>query len=209
MRKLADSFFLQVPQNILATSIVLFMAFHFSACAKIGHISPHLNYAVKEGLTQTLDPSPDSAYLVLLRPERQYGTATILDGDKFVTMLTNNTHFIYKTNPGPHHFMGYMTRSGPSLVDAELEAGKIYFAAIKLQEGALTSWYELLPIVPGSEFWPKISHWLSESKEVRPNASGSDWFEVNKDELYQSRVSRNQASRNHVIKRSSGVDRIP
>ncbi len=208
MRKPSIRSSFKIPRNILAAMAILIIGVQLSACYKV-HNSEHLNYAAKAGLTPITTLSPESAYVVFLRPVLPFYTATVLDGDKFLTMLTNNTHFVYKTTPGTHHFMGYVTRFGPSFIDAELEGGKIYFAAVLIQEGTFKSWLQLLPVVPGDEYWPLLSEWLPTSKSVQPNSSGINWFGSNKSELLQASSSRNQDSRIRVIRKSDGVDRIP
>ena len=80
--------------------IVFFML--LTGCVQ-HHANPHLDYRSEPGL---IIPKLDnnSAILVFLRPENTHFSASILDGDKFVTILTDQSHFVYETTPGTHKF---------------------------------------------------------------------------------------------------------
>jgi hypothetical protein len=186
--------------------VLLLLALTFPSCARI---SPHLDYAPERGLQQVHPPSADSAVIIIVRPDdiyTRYVTASVLDGDRFLTLLTQLTHFVYVTKPGVHHLMAHVSSPRPSYIDAELAPGKIYFAVIKWQDKGEM---ELIPITPNDEYWVQVPQWLSKSKAVQPNASAFAWFEAHRAELLQEQGARKSDSTSHQLLASDGVDRIP
>ena len=171
-------------------------------------MSPHLDYVGEPGFTSPT-PDGDSTVVVFLRPDDvRVFSASILDGEKFIAILTEQKHFVYTTTPGDHRFMAHVTRHGPSFVDAELAAGKIYFIAVKYLESGIRVWLQLIPITPDGEYWSELSEWLSQSQLVRPNDSAQRWFEENRVELLSEQENRN-TDRISQLTANQGVDHAP
>ncbi len=171
-------------------------------------MSPHLDYVGEPGFTSPT-PDGDSTVVVFLRPDDvRVFSASILDGEKFIAILTEQKHFVYSTTPGDHRFMAHVTRHGPSYVDAELAAGKIYFIAVKYLESGIRSWMQLIPIMPDGEYWSELPGWLSQSQLIRPNDSAQRWFEENSVELLSEQENRTP-DRISQLTANEGVDHAP
>lgn len=192
----------------ITIGILFLVAISYLSCSPV-YISPHLDYASQPGLQQNLTPSPNSSVIIIVRPEEIPFSASVFDGDRFLTILTAKTHFVYITEPGVHHIMAHVTRHGPSYIDAELAPGKIYFVAIKWLESGIRGWIELIPITPNDNYWGRIPHWLSQSREVKPNASAIDWLAAHRADIIREQGARTSKLRSHQVLARDGVDRAP
>src|SRR5438552_7666062 len=64
-------------------------------------------------------------------------------------------------------------------LDADLEAGKTYFVAVRPRMGAWRARFSLEPIAPSSGRWSNLTKWLDDSYVVTTNAAGEQWARDN------------------------------
>ncbi len=194
----------------LVAGVLALIAGLTSSCAPRTHINDHLAYAPAPGFHGVETP-PGSATVVFLRPDYMpYWSASILDGEKFVTILTHQTYFVYVTTPGTHQFLAHVTRFGPSYIDAELSPGKVYVVAVKWLESGWRGWYQLIPIRPDGEYWGTLPAWLAASKQVQPKPSAIGWFGENRENLLRDQSQRTAPdSRMSKLLPSDGVSTLP
>jgi hypothetical protein len=185
---------------------VLLVAGLSSSCIS-HHVSPYLDYAPQPGFTGVV--SSNTSIVIFSRPDDIRALSALLfDGEKFLTIMTELTYFVYETSPGSHHFVLRIGRGRLSFMDAELAPQKIYFAAVKYAE-ANTAWFELVPIVPNTDYWKDLPQWLSQSKEVRPNTLAFKWYDSRRSALLAEQDANEAKARRHQMVETYGVDRAP
>lgn len=194
-------------RRMLPRAVVIFAAVSSNSCVS-QRVSPYLDYAERPGFSQSLTVASGSSTVVFARPDDIRALSALLfDGDRFLTILTELTYFIYETIPGSHKFVSRVTGRGLSFMDAELAPNKIYFAAVKYGEG--NAWFELIPIIPNSDYWRDLPLWLQQSRAVRPNDSAFKWFEERRAALLKEQDANETKARRHGMLEEYGVGRIP
>jgi len=194
--------------NLVAGCLLAISALCASSCIA-PHVSPYLDYAPQPGFTPSYAVSVNRSTVVFLRPDDIRALSALLfDGDKFLTILTELTYFVYQTTPGKHTFASRVTGRGLSFMDAEIAPGKVYFAAVKYGEGN-NAWFELVPIVPDTQYWKELPEWLRQSKEVRPNSAGFKWFEARRSAVLAQQETNEGKARRYTMFEEHGVERAP
>jgi hypothetical protein len=141
------------------------------ACA-----SAHMT-EVPEGQWVT-KPTPDKALIYFIRPTSFGGAiqATIFDDDTYIGTVSANTHVAYMAAPGPHMFM--IVGENADFMQANLNAGKTYYARVQPRMGVWKARFSLVP-QNGQSSAEEIDHWLHSTREVRPNEQGLQWAQEN------------------------------
>jgi len=124
-------------------------------------------------------PPPDKALVVFVRPGRMAGyvASVIYDEQDIVAVLMDETYAAYQTTPGKHRFM--VVSEAADFMDADLEAGKVYVAEVRVRMGIWRGRFSLQPVTPGNEEWRDVRGWLSASHLVTLNAAGRSWAQEN------------------------------
>jgi hypothetical protein len=150
------------------------------------HRTDLMDYRQQEGL-QLQAPPPDKALVVVVRPGRMAGmvSSTIFDGSEFVAVLMDYTYVAYDAAPGTHRFM--VLGEAADFMDADLEAGKVYFARVTPRFGVWRARFSLDPVTPHEEEWTEIRGWLNDSYLVKPNAAGRTWAQNNEQSIEEKR----------------------
>src|SRR5262249_6364530 len=137
-----------------------------------------MDYRGSEGFA--LDPpQPDKALVVFARPGRMAGyvASVVYDGQDLVAVLMDVTYAAYPTTPVKHRFM--VVSEAADFMDGDLEAGRVYFAEVRVRMGIWRGRFSLQPVTPHDEEWREVREWLSGSHLVTLNAAGRSWAQEN------------------------------
>lgn len=143
------------------------------ACAVSNHVTE------MPDSEKTNKPAADKAMVIFMRPSSLGGAiqAVVYDGDNYVSTVSYNTQVAYETNPGKHMFM--VVSEAADFMEADLKAGKTYYALVTPRFGVWRARFSLKPINnPDSE--PDFNSWYTDTKRVRPNEEGLKWSRENK-----------------------------
>ena len=127
-----------------------------------------------------LVPAPaDKAVVVFLRPEfKGYAiSAAVYEDDAFLGIVMRHARLVHEASPGMHRYM--VVSEAADFLDADLEAGKTYFVAVRPRMGAWRARFSLEPITPSSGRWSNLTKWLDDSYVVTTNAAGEQWARDN------------------------------
>ena len=129
-------------------------------------------------------PPPDKALVVFVRPGRMAGyvASVIYDDQDIISVLMDETYAAYQAKPGIHRFM--VVSEAADFMDADLEAGKVYFAEVQVRMGVWRGRFSLRPVTPRDEEWPELREWLSRSRLVTLNAAGRSWAQENANSVH-------------------------
>jgi hypothetical protein len=114
-------------------------------------------YMVKA--TPTEAPHPEKALVYFMRPSGM-GFAInfqIWDSDHFVGLSQAKSYFAYECNPGKHLFLGFAENK--VALEADLEAGKLYYVGTNVRMGAWKARMDFTPVTRGSELWDKMEQY--------------------------------------------------
>ena len=148
----------------------------------------------------------DESAIIFLRPEKlgyaiQSPVAEIIDGDaQFVAIVSYNTKFIYKTTPGKHYFV--VAGETGDVLEANLDAGKIYYVRISPRMGTWKARFVFDPVInlsaPGFIKNVQEASWYTNTDE------GFKWFSDNK----RSFIDKYSASQDEIkiLKPEFGVE---
>ncbi len=101
-------------------------------------------------------PSAGKALVNFVRPS---GTgyaakATVWDGDKLVGVSFGKQSFQYECEPGKHLFIAWSEYKSP--VEAELEADRVYFIALRVGMGWWRGRIHQVPVNKSNPLWPEV-----------------------------------------------------
>ncbi len=137
-----------------------------------------LTEAAKRGAPLALPPA-DKAVVVFLRPEfLGYAiSAAVYEDDHFLGVVMRHARLVRETLPGPHRYM--VISEAADFLDADLEAGRIYFVMVRPRTGTLRARFTLEPLTPTSPRWRNVKKWVDHSYPVAPNGLGEYWAQEN------------------------------
>ncbi|MHC1744800.1 MAG: hypothetical protein AB9873_17470 [Syntrophobacteraceae bacterium] len=101
-------------------------------------------------------PSEGKVLVNFVRPSG-YGAAakaTLWDGDKLIGVSFGKQSFQYECDPGKHLFVSWSEWKSP--VEAELEANKVYFIALRIRMGWNRGRIHQVPINKSDPLWKEI-----------------------------------------------------
>ena len=112
--------------------------------------------------TTVLKPTSDKAVVYFMRPSG-IGFAInfqIWDGERFIGLSQAKSYFAYQCDPGRHLFVGLAENKRG--LEADLEAGKAYFAITQVRMGGWRARMAFIPVTRGSEFWDLVNTYMTE-----------------------------------------------
>ena len=132
-------------------------------------------------------PHGDESLVVFLRPGRMAGLASssVFDDTNLVAVLMDYTYAAYETTPGIHRFM--VLGEAADFMDANLDAGKVYFARVTPRFGIWRARFSLAPVTPNDKEWQDLHGWMSESYLITPNAAARSWAQENAQSILEKR----------------------
>ncbi len=100
-----------------------------------------------------IKPSPDKALVYFMRPSGfAFGIHfQIWDRYKLMGLSQAKSYFAYECEPGKHLFIGIAENK--RAVDADLEAGKIYYIITQVKMGGWKARMAFIPVTRDSEYW--------------------------------------------------------
>ena len=106
----------------------------------------------------------------------------IWDGEKVIGNSVAKGQFDYLADPGKHLFVA--VAENKTFLDAELEAGKIYYILTQVKMGMWKARVGLVPVTKGSEYWDKVLEYEKELNKFQPDvALLRIWEDSNKDKI--------------------------
>lgn len=134
-------------------------------------------------------PAGGKAMVVFMRPSSFGGAiqASVYDtdgaGNTFIGIVSSKTKLAYQAAPGKHLFM--VVGENGDFMNADLVAGKTYYALVSPRMGFWKARFSLLPIhndatakysLKSAEF----QKWMAETTYVVKGPSAEQWYEQNK-----------------------------
>ena len=116
--------------------------------------------------TTMVQTSPDKAIVYFMRPSG-IGFAInfqIWDGDRFIGLSQAKSYFGYQCAPGKHLFIGIAENKRG--LEADLEAGKAYFAITQVRMGGWRARMAFIPVTRGSKFWGAVENYRTDLKYI-------------------------------------------
>jgi len=132
----------------------------------------------------SLPPAPaDRAVVVFLRPAYTgYAiSAAVYEDDTFLGIVMRHARLVHETQPGTHRYM--VVSEAADFLDADLEAGKMYFVNVHPRMGVWRARFSLEPVTPSSSRWSDLKEWLDGSYAVTRNAAGEAWARDNQESV--------------------------
>jgi hypothetical protein len=116
-----------------------------------------------------LIPTKEKALVRFMRPSGM-GYAVnfnIWDGEKVIGNSVAKSQFDYLADPGKHLFVA--VAENKTFLEADLEAGKIYYILTQVRMGVWKARVALVPVNKGSEYWDKVKEYENESNKLQPD----------------------------------------
>lgn len=158
-------------------------------CAAVLLLSGCASSLMKPGDEKSISALPEQhARVVFLRPSAlgaaiQASVFDVTDGKPgFVGVSSVGTKVVYDTDPGKHRFM--VVSEAADFLDANLAAGKTYYAIVAPRMGMWKARFSLWPVkadpkapysLAGSEF----PGWVQQGKLVLNTPEGEQWAKAN------------------------------
>ena len=142
---------------------------------------------------QPVDPAqvdatvkPDEAVIVFFRSTIFGGgiQSPVIDADedgkvRFVAVVSAKTKYLHRTTPGRHLYV--VGGESSAMLEANMEAGKTYYAYIAPYPGFFKARFVFVPVQNTAD--EKFRKNLSECSWVQNTPSGQTWFEKNRTSL--------------------------
>lgn len=139
----------------------------------------------------------DAAIVVFLRPSALGAAikASLYDvtegAQEFIGIVSYKDKIAYVAKPGKHLFM--VVAENGDFMEAELEAGKTYYAVISPRYGVWKARFGLRPVRndPNAEFSlqkPEFAKWMEKTRWVKRGPGADAWYEDKKASITGKRV---------------------
>jgi len=109
----------------------------------------------------------------------------------FIGIMKNKTKINYATSAGKHTFM--VVSEAADFMEADVEAGKTYYAMVTPRTGAWKARFSLIPIRNGgatdfSTGSKKFEKWTGKTKPVTTDDKDRAWYEAHKTSVEEKRA---------------------
>ena len=153
-------------------------------CVALSLVSCAGNSGYMKPTESMLSPTKEKALVRIMRPSGM-GSAinfNIWDGEKVIGNSVAKGQFDYLADPGKHIFVAIAENK--TFLDAELEAGKVYYILTQVKMGMWKARVGLVPVTKGSEYWDKVAEYEKDLNKLEPdNALLKTWEDANKDKI--------------------------
>lgn len=151
-----------------------------------------------DSATQVIQPTPlDQAQVVFLRVSSFGGAiqASVFDAtgpeSEFIGILSSGKKLAYLTSPGRHKFM--VVSEAADFLEAELLAGKTYYAIATPRMGVWKARFSLYPIRSGADDdfsmqSEKFAKWIKNTDMSINTAESLHWAEQNSSSIADKRA---------------------
>ncbi|MEW5248585.1 hypothetical protein [Microbulbifer discodermiae] len=114
------------------------------------------------------------------------------DDNDFIGILANGTKVIHEVEPGEHLFM--VVSEAADFMNANLEAGKTYYAMVTPRMGAWKARFSFQPIRNGQENQfnlqsKEFENWLNETKLMENSEQSRLWAQGNANSVNKKRTA--------------------
>ena len=125
-------------------------------------------------------PAPGKALVIFMRPKALGYTvhATVYDDDKIIGTVPYNTKLPYMAEPGKHMFM--VISESADFMQADLIAGKTYYAEVVGRMGWWRARFSLLPFSSKDLETQKVQDWIEKGQFVKNAESLYEWYRNNR-----------------------------
>lgn len=155
----------------------------------------------------------DAAVVVFMRPS-SYGAAIkssvydVTDGkQEFIGIVSHKDKVAYRVAPGKHLFM--VVAENGDFLDADLQAGKTYYAVVSPRMGVWKARFSLLPVHtdPTAEFntsTVEFAKWMEKTNWVKRGPAADAWYAEHQADVAKKREKylRNWNARSDADKAS-------
>lgn len=159
-------------KNITRLASLLFVGLLMTGCA-----STQMNPIAKDQLVTK--PEPGKALVYFVRPSVFGGAiqAPLFDDEQYIGTSSTNTIVPYQATPGAHMFM--VLGETADFLQADLLAGKTYYAQVTPRIGAWKARFSLRP-QNGQISDKEVAGWMSSANtQVVANEKGLTWAKKN------------------------------
>ena len=132
-------------------------------------------------------PASGKALVYFMRPSSFGGAiqASIFDGDEYIGTSSAKTHIAYQAKPGKHMFM--IISENADFMEADLTAGKTYYAIVQARMGAWKARFSFRP-QNGQTPKSKLTKWVSSTRQVVVNEQGEAWAKNNQPSIQSKKA---------------------
>jgi len=178
--------------------------------ALVGCVTPKPNMKHSMVSTKTVQVPADKALVYFVRPNFLgfAVNAAVYDGDKFIGIVPYNQKLPYVTEPGTHTFM-VISEAG-DFMQAELLAGKTYYAEVVPRMGAWRARFSLDPMTKAELATPNVRKQVDDAKLIENNPGAYVWADENKSSVqekkdaYWARWKEKEASQRPFLRAEDG-----
>jgi len=175
---------MNVARKITSIAFSLVLALMLSACASERMVD------LTQPPASVAAPAVDSAIVVFLRPSILGGAiqSSVFDisgtSDELVGIVSSGRKIAYSTKPGKRRFM--VIGESADFMDAELAAGRIYYARVEPRVGFWKARFSLVPVTAADA---SLAGDLSSCKWVDNTASSLAWARENMPSIREKHTS--------------------
>jgi hypothetical protein len=112
--------------------------------------------------------------------------AAVYDGDKFIGIVPYDQKLPYIADPGAHTFM--VVSEAADFMQAELLAGKTYYAEVTPRMGAWKARFSLNPVTSAEYATPEVRRRIDEAKQIENKPDAYTWAEKNQPSVKQKQT---------------------
>jgi len=122
-----------------------------------------------------LAPAEDKALVRFMSPK---SVGYLFDSEKLIAFMVPNSQFDYLAEPGRHVFMASMENK--AFLEADLEAGRIYYAFLRVYMGVWRSRVAFIAVNEESEYWNKVGEYEGKLMKLLPDTEAiNEWERAN------------------------------
>ena len=122
---------------------------------------------------------------------------------EFVSIISANTKFLYKTSPGRHVFI--VGGESSSMLVADLAPQKFYYVRVDPKFGVWKARFAFEPILLADE---KLQKALSGCKWVTSGATSQAWFSENKESMQSKADDAAKQEKKAILNSGNGFDML-
>ena len=156
------------------------------AMGLFGCASPKMNLSIPS--QKEIIPPTDKALVYFMRP-RKLGFpihAAVYDDETFIGMVPYGQKFPYYANPGKSRFM--VISEAADFLDADLVAGKTYYAEVVPRMGAWRARFSLDPVTLDELKTEEVQEQISEARLIENNADAYAWAKKSQDSVLKKKA---------------------
>jgi hypothetical protein len=156
--------------------------------------------------------NPGVATVVFVRPSNYAGrlrTVIMDQSGRFLGECWGKTYFAVTMPPGHYQFISW--GEGTPVLDATVDAGRVYYVEVGTVIGAWTARARLFGVGPHRQQWPELAGWLGKSTMLIPDEPSGQAYLTGRGAEVQNVIEKSRSSwadydAEDRVKRSIGPD---